>query len=1246
MADTYHAVASPVDDAGERKIEQHPLETTNWINYITISWLDKLVRKGSKAPLTAEDIWPLARADRTEVLYSHHTFRGRILVAVVLFTLYGAFGLVQPIAVKSMLQFLQADGDSIETDLGIENGYILALVLFVVTLVSVSMMDFAGYYGTHLGVNVKTALSHMVYRKTLSLSSKAKAFSSGEVITMRSVDLDRIALAFGVGQWAFVSPVMLTAIYIMLGFQLTALAAFAGAIVMAIFIYFGFATGDTIGKLRQDMLAIQAERVKLTNELLQGVRVVKLYAWEDSMHRLLQEIRLRELQALKRYFNLFMINNVLLIVAPVASLASALLVYVARGHPLTVPVAFTELAYINLAKQPCGIFSIAIVATMDALASCRRLSNFFNTDEIDHDVPPPSDAPNDAPQPSISPVEILQADFTWDTALPPTLKSIQLKVEPKTLTMIVGAVGSGKSSLLSAILGDIHLTQGSRRVHGRFSYASQEAWIQHASVKDNILFEAAFQPELYRQVLAACQLNTDMAALPNGDETEIGERGINLSGGQKARVGLARAAYHQEADVVLLDDPLSALDAHVANAVFADCIQRLLHDKTTLLVLTSHYHLLPHADRILVMADGKIAADGSYADIHAQFPTLLQQSMQKPLKTPMDGQETSEDTQDATADDAADDDAPEDVCGGGLVAKEDKVDGQVTWATYRAYFGSSGYDGLVVALVLLVLCTLAQVALTLTDWFMGVWARHGPESLAYGGGYVGFALGSFLLIYLYSVFVLFTAVLCSKSLHATVLRHALDAPVPTFFDVTPVGRILKSFSSDMDMVDSTLPQYILFVIEFFFSLAAILVVCAVSAPYVLLLYVPIGAIFFHARRIYNATINEVKRLDGISRSPLVSLVGETYTGLSTIRAFDKTATFALKQQRAVDYNIRFSLTQAVAPRWFQMRLDALGTVVVAGVAFLAVATKSSIGLAAAGLALTYSSQLCTVLSRLATFAALVDSFMTSVERLHHYQSLEKEETAAAAANDKVTNWPSQGAIAFEGYSMRYRAHLDLVLNDIAFAVEPGHQVGICGRTGSGKSSLMAALFRMVPSSSGRITIDGVLSLKSLRSGLTIIPQDPVLFSGSVRLNLDPTNDADDADLWTVLKRVHLSDAIPSLEFEIAEKGSNLSVGQRQLVCIARALLRRSKVVVLDEATANIDPESDCLIQQTMRECFENVTRLIIAHRLDTILDSDRILVLDAGAVKEYGTPSELFANKDSAFAQLAQHANIDVDKLR
>ncbi|CAK4671321.1 unnamed protein product [Aphanomyces euteiches] len=398
MADTYHAVASPVDDAGERKIEQHPLETTNWINYITISWLDKLVRKGSKVPLTAEDIWPLARADRTEVLYSHvsqswkahgdnpklhvvlwHTFRGRILVAVVPFTLYGAFGLVQPIAVKSMLQFLQADGDSIETDLGIENGYILALVLFVVTLVSVSMMDFAGYYGTHLGVNVKTALSHMVYRKTLSLSSKAKAFSSGEVITMSSVDLDRIALAFGVGQWAFVSPVMLTAIYIMLGFQLTALAAFAGAIVMAIFIYFGFATGDTIGKLRQDMLAIQAERVKLTNEVLQGVRVVKLYAWEDSMHRLLQEIRLRELQALKRYFNLFMINNVLLIVAPVASLASALLVYVARGHPLTVPVAFTALAYINLAKQPCGVFSIAIVATMDALASCRRLSNFFNS---------------------------------------------------------------------------------------------------------------------------------------------------------------------------------------------------------------------------------------------------------------------------------------------------------------------------------------------------------------------------------------------------------------------------------------------------------------------------------------------------------------------------------------------------------------------------------------------------------------------------------------------------------------------------------------------------------------------------------------------------------------------------------------------------------------------------------------------------------------------------------------------------
>ncbi|KAF0683060.1 Aste57867_24840 [Aphanomyces stellatus] len=386
-------------------------------------------------------------------------------------------------------------------------------------------------------------------------------------------------------------------------------------------------------------------------------------------------------------------------------------------------------------------------------------------------------------------------------------------------------------------------------------------------------------------------------------------------------------------------------------------------------------------------------------------------------------------------------------------------------------------------------------------------------------------------------------------------------------------------------------------------------------------------------------------MDGVTRSPVISLVSETYEGLTTIRAFHKSAQFALKQQRTIDYNMRFNFNQTIGARWFQMRLDFLGALVVGGVAFLAVGTKATLGLAAAGLSLTYSTQLSVLLSRLAVFFSFLDNLMTSVERLNHYTSLESEDMTNES---EVTNWPSQGAIEFESYSMRYREHLDLVLNQVSFTVQPGHQVGICGRTGSGKSSLMAALFRMVPAATGRITIDGVdiasVSVTTLRSGLTIIPQDPVLFSGSIRLNLDPTNEASDADLWTAVKQAHLGDAIPSLEFEIAEKGSNLSVGQRQLVCIARALLRRSKVVVLDEATANIDPESDRLIQQTMRECFHDVTRLIIAHRLDTILDSDRILVLDAGVVKEYDAPSVLLANKEGAFAQLAQHAHIDLAK--
>ncbi|RHY68303.1 hypothetical protein DYB30_013221, partial [Aphanomyces astaci] len=690
---------------------------------------------------------------------------------------------------------------------------------------------------------------------------------------------------------------------------------------------------------------------------------------------------------------------------------------------------------------------------------------------------------------------------------------------------------------------------------------------------------------------------------------------------------------------------LSALDVHVANAVFDQCVQGLLKSKTTILVLNSHYHFLPHADRVLVMVDGAIVGDGKFSQLKVDFPHLLSFVEKKPV---------SDDKQDdGNGDDKKDKKKPESPKQGGgggggrgLMDKEDRAKGLVTFNTYKMYFGSSG---LVVIVSILVIFTTAQASSAMTDWYMSYWANNIAlnSSISTGWYYLLIAISSLVLYYARSIYVLLVAIACSRSLHAKVFNAVVSAPVPTFFDVTPMGRILNRFSSDLDQIDSMLPFFGLMVLQFTFMIFAILVVCAGSTPWILIAYVPIAWVFKWLQQYYNVSSAELKRMDGIARSPVVTLVGEAISGLSTIRAFKMTAQISHKQRIALDRYLSFSFAYTCSGRWFQLRLDWVSSFVITAVAFIAVFTRASIGVTAAGLALTYSSQLSTVLSRMAVFVTFVENMMTSVERLGHYNSLESEDTGHDNTKGlPPSSWPQQGEITFTNYSMRYREHLELVLNNVNFTVKGGEKVGIVGRTGSGKSSLMAALFRMVPSATGTITLDGVdiasISVRTLRSRLTIIPQDPVLFSGSLRFNLDPSHTCSDDELWTALKSVHLDAFVGSLEFAVSEKGSNVSVGQRQLLCIARALLRKSKVVVLDEATANIDLETDRLIQHMIQDGFHGVTRLIIAHRLETILDSDRILVLDAGHVVEFDAPPTLLANPDSAFAHLASKAHVQL----
>uniref|UniRef100_K3X2G2 Uncharacterized protein n=1 Tax=Globisporangium ultimum (strain ATCC 200006 / CBS 805.95 / DAOM BR144) TaxID=431595 RepID=K3X2G2_GLOUD len=854
------------------------------------------------------------------------------------------------------------------------------------------------------------------------------------------------------------------------------------------------------------------------------------------------------------------------------------------------------------------------------------------------------------------------------------LEGVNLQIDAGSLVMIVGTVGSGKSSLLNALLGEMILTDGSVSVQGEVSYVSQESWIRNSSVKDNILFESKFDGDRYEKVLEATQLAMDLHALPDGDQTEIGERGINLSGGQKARVAIARAMYRSKYDILILDDPLSAVDPHVAHAIFNQCIVGLAKDKTRLLVLNSHYDLLMYADKILVVQDGHIAGDGTYSEILAQFPELRIQSaaLDKLEKDVIDEHEgTHEEEHQHEAAVAVADAAKQriesatevsrlaeqkdgDADVAKLVQDEDRVKGKVSGSTYKSYFDETGFDGYVVVMVIFLVYAVSQSMRILVDWWQGHWAKNMPRDgvdLSYSGlwfgmWYLAFIVVCSLMTFGRGVLLLQSCMRSSKNLHDELFRRVLSAPINRYFDVTPVGRILNRFSGDLDQMDSILPQQY----QNFFQTTSVflgsLVVCAMTSFWVGLSYLPMLLIFVVTGLYFKKTSREVKRLDGISRTPVFNLFGETLNGLATIRAFKMQDKFVKLNKEAVDNNATFYLSYWAAGRWLAIRLDWLSVLIIFVVSLYLVGTKGQVDPVIAGISLTYSLMLTSMVQWVVRAADMTDNAMTSVERLLHFRNIPVEDDGANATPINSELWPSQGAIKFDQLCLKYRPELPLVLRGVNMDIQGGEKVGICGRTGAGKSSLMIALFRICEFESGSVFIDGLdiqsVKLRDLRRSLAIIPQDPVLYSGSLRENLDPFGDYADDLIWSVLKQVHLSDSVTKwgagLDFVVSEQGDNLSVGQRQLLCIARALLKDSKIVVLDEATANVDTATDNLIQVTIRETFVAKTVLIIAHRINTIMHCDKIAVMDAGQVAEFGSPSDLLSQSDTIFASLAKRS--------
>ena len=903
------------------------------------------------------------------------------------------------------------------------------------------------------------------------------------------------------------------------------------------------------------------------------------------------------------------------------------------GHSLTPEIAFSSVVLFNIIRFPLNILPMVFTSLAEAWASMKRLEEYFLSDELD------SEAVSHEPMKEGCPIRIRDASFRWhgSEVMQDTLSDISLSVPQGTVTSVIGTIGSGKSSLLATLLGEIPKFKGEVFVDGRLAYVPQQAWIMNATVRDNILFGLPYDEKRYKDTIRVCELTSDLEQLIDGDQTEIGERGINLSGGQKQRVSLARAVY-QNTDIYLLDDCLSAVDAHVGKRIFNNCIMGILAKKTRILV-THQLQFVSKTDQIIHLDQGRIIERGTYEELmeaRNEFYGLItahisEQKEEEHHEAPEEVKEKKE----------------EKAKSGKLMTTEEKEVGNVDREVYKTYLLSLG--GYFAASALMIMFLFEQGGKLASDFWLARWSDAGAGASVsfYLGIYAAINLSSAALVYLRSMGAFLAGINSSRILHSNMLWRVFRAPT-SFFDTTPVGRILNRFSKDTQQVDEILPRtfsmFITTLLSAFFAVLAI----GIVTPFSLVLIPPMGYIYIKIKDYYLTSSREFKRLDSVSKSPIFAQFAETLHGLSTIRSYQREEDFVKKNNERLDLNQSAYYALTVSNRWLGVRIELLGTGIIGTAALFVVLAHGSLDPGLAGLSLAYSLTLTSTLNWLTRMMTDLENNMVSVERIKEYTSI-PQEANPAEASPPPSNWPTRGEIEMNNIQLRYRPGLELVLKGVSMSIQPGERVGVIGRTGAGKSSLMLALFRIVELAEGSILIDGIdiseLPLDQLRRSISIIPQDPTLFTGTIRDNLDPFHLVPDSEIWNALDGAHLKEFVSSqelgLDSEVKEYGENFSVGQRQLFCLARALIKKSKILVMDEATAAVDFEKDRLIQQTIRKEFKDVTILTIAHRINTILDYDKIAVMDAGQLAEFDRPDVLLKNQSGLFYKLAKESNVN-----
>ncbi|ORX94321.1 P-loop containing nucleoside triphosphate hydrolase protein [Basidiobolus meristosporus CBS 931.73] len=1168
------------------------------------------------------------------------------------------------------------------------------------------------------GLHMRMSLIALMYRKCMSLSMSS-SISTGAIINLISNDVQPFENASCFATWAIIGPIQAVVIIVLL-YREIGVSVFAGLCAFVFLLPLQTYFAKRFSRMREETVMYRDERIRSLSDVLSGIDLVKLSSWEDPLSERISELREKELKYIGKANNMRAFNMASYFFFQSVISLFTFVTYWATGNPLRPDKVFVSLTLFNVIRLTMtSFFPQALATSAEAHVSAKRIKEFLLLPEL-KPLEPIQEALNKISKEisstsvdkidleknnekanlesfvrSDSILEMNDAAFNWAIGNNPSainpkefsdimdedkakeadhcvVQNLSFKLGHNELLAVVGPVGSGKTSLCMAILKELHLDRGTMNVSTKLdgkpiqiAYAAQSPWLFAGTVKENILFGAKFDPARFRKVVQVCQLERDFLILSNGEETLIGERGVTLSGGQKARVALARAVY-QKADLYILDDPLSAVDPHVGFKMFDECIRGFLKDKAVILA-THQLQYVKDCNSVLVLESGIPTYSGPSRDIlSATSPQPAQEATTEQLvrKTFIDvlreyyqsdgtsiTTEVAENNEEndhlskrssisslvQEGDTVVDAQAKEyDPKANQLVA-EDRNMGGTSLRTYVEFFkvGSSNFYLYLVIFSLFV----GQGFSVAADFFLSKWTGYDDQKQEKQENAGIFAALAVLTV----IFASVRALLFFKALHNSskgIFKVMLNAVLNTdinFFQTQPQGRILNRFSKDQANCDELLPWNFFDAVQCFFMLLGSIVVVCIVNPWIIISLPFLGFVFYTLRRFYMLTSRQVKQIESTTRSPVYSLLSETLDGLATIRAFGAQERFFDMFIDAENENCRAFFMYLCSARWLGFRLDILAATFLTITAFASVGARDTQSAGLVGLSLSYVLQLMGQLQWAVRQSIEVEITFVSVERMLSYTKLLPEGPRVTDVRPPK-DWPQNAEVEFKEMSLTYPGSDKAVLQDINLKIRRHEKIGVVGRTGAGKSSLLTALFRLIEASpSGCIVIDGIpisdLGLHDLRKAISIIPQEPFLFKGTLRFNLDPFNEHDDQSVWKALELAELKDTVcklPSgLDTPVTENGKNFSIGQRQLLSLTRAILRNTKLLVMDEATANVDLQSDRFIQRSIHTCFEHATVLTIAHRLNTVIgDYDRILVLDQGKVMEFDEPWVLLQNEN------------------